>query len=141
MQIEGGRDRRPDPSDEAPPVGDDRGVLRSGAALIADGRAFEAHEVFESAWRRARAEQRADADFWQGLVLVAGALHHADRGNERGRAALLERAEAKLESAVATGGPHAGRASAVVATLVEHGTSPSGRAALIEVLRSDRVAE
>lgn len=59
-----------------------------GASLLADGRPFHAHEVFEAAWKSGA---EAERDLWQGLAQVAVGLTHARRGNARGAAALLRR--------------------------------------------------
>ena len=45
-----------------------------GLELIAAGEYFAAHEALEDAWRAAEAPER---DFFQGLVHVAVAWHHA----------------------------------------------------------------
>ena len=55
--------------------------LERGLELIDGGEYFEAHEVLEDLWRPPPAEER---DFYQGLVHVAVARHHAGRGNRPG---------------------------------------------------------
>lgn len=76
--------------------------LRAGAALFDAGRHHASHEVFERAWLAARAAgRRAEAHWWQGLVLCAGALHHRSAGNRVGARALSERAGARLARALA----------------------------------------
>jgi len=59
-----------------------------GGRLLLDGRPFQAHEVFEDAWKAAPA---ADRDLWRGLAQIAVGLTHARRGNPRGAVALLRR--------------------------------------------------
>ena len=54
---------------------------------------FEAHEHWESAWLRAETDRK---DFLQGLIQVAGAMHHARRGNQRGTLSLLRKALPRL---------------------------------------------
>jgi hypothetical protein len=56
--------------------------------LLADGRPFHAHEVFEAAWKSTQAPER---EFWRGLAQIAVGLTHARRGNARGAVALLRR--------------------------------------------------
>jgi predicted metal-dependent hydrolase len=59
-----------------------------GARLLAAGRPFHAHEVFEAAWKSATGPERG---LWRGLAQIAVGLTHARRGNARGAAALLRR--------------------------------------------------
>lgn len=59
-----------------------------GTRLIAEGRPFHAHEVFEAAWKSIRGPER---ELWRGLAQIAVGLTHARRGNARGAAALLRR--------------------------------------------------
>jgi|GEM_PF-5979449 len=85
-------------SDEQGPGTDDgRGALRMGAVLFDGGEPHAAHEVFEERWLAAkRTGRRAEAAWWQGLVLCAGAVHHARRGNAKGASALGARAARRL---------------------------------------------
>lgn len=59
-----------------------------GGSLLAEGRPFHAHEVFEAAWKSAGG---ADREFWRGLAQIAVGLTHARRGNARGAVTLLRR--------------------------------------------------
>jgi uncharacterized protein len=68
--------------------------LQRGLELIDRGEYFEAHEVLEDLWRAADAAER---DFFQGLVHVAVAWHHAGRGNRPGYERQLEKAVRRLE--------------------------------------------
>lgn len=68
-----------------------------GGSLLAEGRPFHAHEVFEAAWKSVSG---ADREFWRGLAQIAVGLTHARRGNARGAVALLRR------GAEAVGGYH-----------------------------------
>ncbi|MDT7536588.1 MAG: uncharacterized protein QOI82_173 [Actinomycetota bacterium] len=61
--------------------------------LLADGRAFSAHEVFEASWKAAPAAER---ELWQGLAQVCVGLTHLARGNAVGAARLLRRGAALL---------------------------------------------
>lgn len=68
-------------------------ALEQGLQLIRDGAYFEAHEQLEDEWRVAPATER---DFLQGLVHVAVAWLHAERGNRNGCERQLEKAERRL---------------------------------------------
>jgi hypothetical protein len=62
-----------------------------GGSLLAEGRPFHAHEVFEAAWKSA---PDTDREFWRGLAQIAVGLTHARRGNARGAVTLLRRGAA-----------------------------------------------
>ena len=81
------------PADDVPDIPDDLRVTPAEAAdlggrLLAEGRPFHAHEVFEAAWKSTPAPER---ELWRGLAQIAVGLTHARRGNARGAAALLHR--------------------------------------------------
>lgn len=83
-------------ADGAPRVPDDLAVTPAeaaalGGSLLAEGRPFHAHEVFEAAWKAA---PDADRELWRGLAQIAVGLTHARRGNARGAVALLRRGAA-----------------------------------------------
>lgn len=61
--------------------------------LIREGAYFDAHEELEDEWRTAPAGER---DFLQGLVHVAVAWLHAERGNRNGCERQLAKAERRL---------------------------------------------
>jgi predicted metal-dependent hydrolase len=67
--------------------------LHEGLELIREGEFFEAHEELEDEWRTAPAEER---DFLQGLVHVAVAWLHAERGNRNGCERQLVKAARRL---------------------------------------------
>jgi predicted metal-dependent hydrolase len=67
--------------------------LEDGMRLIRGGAYFEAHEELEDEWRDAPSEER---DFLQGLVHVAVAWLHAERGNRNGCERQLAKAERRL---------------------------------------------
>lgn len=67
--------------------------LSEGIELIRRGAYFEAHESLEDAWRAAEPDEK---DFFQGLVHVAVAWHHAGRGNRPGCERQLAKAERRL---------------------------------------------
>ena len=62
----------------------DRGqvrLLEDGIVLFNRGQFFEAHEVWEDAWRRARGE---DEVFLHGLIQVAAGFHKLQCGQPSG---------------------------------------------------------
>src|SRR5262245_583974 len=67
--------------------------LERGLELIRSGRYFDAHEELEDEWRTAPADER---DFLQGLVHVAVAWLHAERGNRPGCERQLDKATRRL---------------------------------------------
>jgi uncharacterized protein len=78
---------------DAPRIPDDLVISPAGAAdlggrLLAEGRPFHAHEVFEAAWKSVPGPER---ELWRGLAQVAVGLTHARRGNGSGAIALLRR--------------------------------------------------
>jgi predicted metal-dependent hydrolase len=66
-------------------------ALREFLALFNRGEYWESHEVLERPWRRNR------SDFYKGLILLASALVHAERGNRHGIVAQLRKASPLLE--------------------------------------------
>lgn len=70
-------------------------ALDEAQRLLDAGRPFAAHEVLEAAWKVAPAGER---ELWRGLAQLAVGLTHVQRGNARGAAALLSRAEERLRS-------------------------------------------
>jgi len=64
--------------------------LRQFVALFNRGEFWASHELLEPPWRESR------SDFLQGLILVASAWVHVRRGNPRGIAAQLRKAERRL---------------------------------------------
>jgi hypothetical protein len=80
-------------ANDVPDIPDDLRVTPAEAAdlggrLLAEGRPFHAHEVFEAAWKSTPAPER---ELWRGLAQIAVGLTHARRGNARGAVALLRR--------------------------------------------------
>jgi predicted metal-dependent hydrolase len=68
-------------------------ALESGRALFNATKFFEAHEVWETAWRR---EQGDDKALLQGLIMVAAAGVKAGRDEPRGTVKLLRAARERL---------------------------------------------
>ncbi|HWG99609.1 MAG TPA: DUF309 domain-containing protein [Pilimelia sp.] len=68
--------------------------LAQAQRLLDEGRAFQAHEVLESAWKAAPEPER---ELWRGLAQLAVGLTHAQRGNAVGAVQLLRRAADRVE--------------------------------------------
>jgi hypothetical protein len=68
-------------------------AVAAARSLLAQGRAFSAHEVLEASWKAAPPEER---DLWQGLAQVCVGLTHLQRGNAVGAARLLRRGAGQL---------------------------------------------
>ncbi|MEX0953399.1 MAG: DUF309 domain-containing protein [Nitriliruptoraceae bacterium] len=68
-------------------------ALDLGRRLWVQQRFFEAHECLEFVWH---AVGEADADLWQGVIQIAVAGVHVQRGNPTGAITLLERAMRRL---------------------------------------------
>jgi hypothetical protein len=58
-------------------------------------RYFEAHELLEHAWKRG---PEADRELWKGIIQVAVAAVHLQRGNRIGARRLLDRALVRLDT-------------------------------------------
>jgi uncharacterized protein len=70
------------------------GELAAGLRCYRAQEFFRAHEHWESVWLASNEPEKA---FLQGLIQVAAAFHHLQRGNPRGTRSLLERARMRLE--------------------------------------------
>jgi hypothetical protein len=70
--------------------------------LLAEGRPFSAHEVYEARWKAGPASER---ELWQGLAQLCVGITHAERGNIIGALRLIGRARRRLETYAATDGP------------------------------------
>lgn len=70
-------------------------ALRLGIDLWAQRRLFEAHECLEHVWHAAPA---ADRDLWQGVIQVAVAGVHLQRGNASGATATFAKARRRLDA-------------------------------------------
>ena len=82
-----------------------------GESLLAEGRPFHAHEVFEAAWKTGPPAER---ELWQGLAQVAVGITHVRRGNRRGAVTLLRRGADRIRGYAAGAG--SGEASGPAAT-------------------------
>ena len=72
-----------------------QGDLREGLYCFHSGAFFEAHEHWESVWLAA---QEPEKTFLQGLIQVAAAFHHFQRGNYAGTISLLRSALRRLDA-------------------------------------------
>ncbi|GAA0927870.1 DUF309 domain-containing protein [Pseudonocardia zijingensis] len=70
----------------------DEGVTEA-QRLLDEGLPFPAHDVLEAVWKSAPDSER---ELWRGLAQLAVGLVHAQRGNARGAAALLDRAAHRI---------------------------------------------
>lgn len=70
-------------------------ALALGTGLWAQERFFEAHECLEAVWHAA---PDLDRDLWQGVIQIAVASVHIQRGNASGAVSLLHRAADRLEA-------------------------------------------
>jgi hypothetical protein len=77
-------------------------TLAEAQRLLDAGRAFQAHEVLEAAWKAAPDVER---ELWRGLAQLAVGLTHARRGNPVGAVELLRRAADRMQP-YAGDGPH-----------------------------------
>jgi predicted metal-dependent hydrolase len=95
--------------------------------LLADGRAFSAHEVLEASWKSAPPGERA---LWQGLAQLCVGLTHLQRGNSVGAARLLRRGAGLLSGRTAEYGVDVPRVAADalrLAAAVEAGEVDAGQ--------------
>lgn len=77
-------------------------TIETARALLAEGRPFSAHEVFEARWKDAPTAER---DLWQGLAQLCVGNTHRERGNVRGARTLWQRARGRLTAYAATDQP------------------------------------
>jgi uncharacterized protein len=67
--------------------------LAEGRAAFDRGAFFEAHELWESIWRGLSGEERTTV---QGLIQIAAALHHRQRGRSGPASRLLSKGMEKV---------------------------------------------
>ena len=75
-------------------------LVERGRALFNAGSFFEAHELWEDAWRDARGQARV---LLQGLIQITAGFHKAGQAKAGACARLLEAGLAKLEHADVAG--------------------------------------
>jgi uncharacterized protein len=86
------------PEEPLPPLA----TISSARELLAEGRPFSAHEVYEARWKAGPDSER---ELWQGLAQLCVGITHAERGNMIGALRLIGRARRRLETYAATNGP------------------------------------
>lgn len=69
-------------------------ALSTAQDLLNRGRAFHAHEVFESVWKSSAEPERW---LWRALAQLAVGITHVQRGNRSGAIALLRRAAEAID--------------------------------------------
>jgi hypothetical protein len=89
-----------------------RAAREAGIAAFEEGRFFEAHELMEPAWMGS--PDPAERDLDQGLIKLAAAYVHAQRGNALGMRKNLAGARRRLAAVVGAHGD-AGRRAAEAA--------------------------
>ena len=65
-----------------------------GIHLFNEGDFFRAHEAWEDVWKKADGEEKT---FYQGIIQVAAALVHIQRGNHKGAISLYLKSRPKLD--------------------------------------------
>jgi hypothetical protein len=70
-----------------------RSSLAEGIALFNDQKFWHAHEAWERLWLAANGDEKR---FLQGLIQLAAAYHHVQRGTFRGGVRLFDAALSKL---------------------------------------------
>ena len=73
---------------------DEARLFREGIELFNAGEWFEAHEVWEDAWRMATGQRKL---FYQGLIQCAVTLEHVRRGNPRGVRSVWASCQTKFD--------------------------------------------
>jgi hypothetical protein len=93
--------------------------------LLADGRPFSAHEVYEARWKAGPDSER---EFWQGLAQLCVGITHAERGNHVGALRLIGRARRRLQTYSASGGPSYGLdLNKIISWIQDHEREPNTR--------------
>lgn len=72
--------------------------LRQGIEEFNSERFFEAHEAWELVWLASAGDEKR---FLQGIIQIAAAFHHYQRGNWNGACSLLEAGLGRLRDAPA----------------------------------------
>jgi hypothetical protein len=70
-----------------------RKLFEHGLELFNRGEFFTSHEVLEEIWLE---EPELEKPFYQGIIQIAAAFHHFQRGNRTGLASLLSAGAEKL---------------------------------------------
>jgi len=99
-------------------------TIAAAHQLLAEGRPFSAHEVYEARWKDGPTAER---DLWQGLAQLCVGVTHAERGNRPGALRLIGRARGRLETYAHTGGPSYGLGLAeIIGWIRDREAEPNG---------------
>jgi predicted metal-dependent hydrolase len=113
-----------------------RDLFQRGAAEFDSGHFFAAHELWEQLWKASAEPQRS---VLQGLIQLAAAALHAQRGNAHGARLLCEKAKGRLSAArTALPGVDTKRVVAEVEVFLDakaRGTTPACRPRIGSTLR------
>ena len=109
-----------------------REILAEGLAAYARADFFLAHELLEPAWMGA--SEPAERDLYQGLIKLAAAFVHRERGNPAGVRKNLVGARERLADAVAAGSP-AGIDVPAIVTEIDAALASEGPVESIAVVR------
>jgi predicted metal-dependent hydrolase len=107
-------------------------TLAYAQRLVDEGRAFNAHEVLEAAWKDGPDHEKA---LWQGLAQLMVGITHVQRGNVDGARALLRRATGRLATAPVPAMPY----GIDVAGLIAHAEAMEGDLAAGRRILPDRL--
>lgn len=77
-------------------------TIEVARSLLAHGRPFSAHEVFEARWKDC---PDAERDLWQGLAQLCVGSTHRERGNVSGARTLWSRARRRMGTYATSGAP------------------------------------
>ncbi|MDP9192951.1 MAG: DUF309 domain-containing protein [Acidobacteriota bacterium] len=97
-------------------------AIEKGVALFNEHQFWHAHEAWEEIWLGATGDEKV---FLQGLIQLAAAYHHVQRGTFRGGVRLFDAAMRKLER-FADGYRGIDRAEAVSAAIRHRGKIARG---------------
>ena len=114
------------------PPGRRREILAEGLAAYDRGDFFLAHELLEPAWMGA--SDPAERDLYQGLIKLAAAFVHGERGNPTGVRKNLIGARERLADAV-DAGRAAGIDVAAILDGIDSALASDGPAAVIAAAR------
>ena len=112
---------------------DQHEAFRQGLEEFNAERFFEAHEAWEQVWLASAGTEKR---FLQGIIQIAAAFHHYQRGNRRGACSLLKAGLRRLRDLPADqGGIALGRLCLAAGEWVTalHGDQDPGRARLPKI--------
>ncbi|HEY6812498.1 MAG TPA: DUF309 domain-containing protein, partial [Propionibacteriaceae bacterium] len=116
----------PVPEEPLPPLA----TISRAHELLAEGRPFSAHEVYEARWKAGPDSER---ELWQGLAQLCVGITHAERSNRIGALRLIGRARRRLKTYSATGGPVYGLdLSKIIEWIEDHERRPDHSSWLVD---------